>query len=58
MLIRPAHTSPSDNKTKQEWKQGGGGGNPADNCGGMGLPWPWVWTVYCDDSSEERGVSQ
>jgi len=25
MLIRPAHTSPSDNKTKQEWKQGGGG---------------------------------
>lgn len=33
MLIRPAHTSPSNNKTKQEWKHG----KATDNCGGMGL---------------------
>lgn len=32
MLIRPAHTSPSNNITKQEWKHG----KPADNCGGTG----------------------
>lgn len=32
MLIRPLHTSPSNNKTKQEWKHG----KATDNCGGMG----------------------
>lgn len=29
ILIRPAHTSPSNNKTKQEWKHG----KATDNCG-------------------------
>lgn len=29
MLIRPAHTSPPNNKTKQEWKHG----KTRDNCG-------------------------
>lgn len=31
MLIRLLHTSPSDNKTKQEGKHG----KTTDNCGGM-----------------------
>lgn len=32
MLIRTAHTSPSNSKTKQEWKHG----KATDNCGGAG----------------------
>lgn len=39
MLIRPVHTSPSNNVTKQEWKRG----KPTDNCGGMGWIVPWSY---------------
>lgn len=43
MLIRPAHTSPSNNKTKQEWKHG----KATDNCGGMGYTAAVVLDLNC-----------
>lgn len=43
MLIRPAHTSPSNNKTKQEWKHG----KATDNCGGMGYAAAMVLDLNC-----------
>lgn len=43
MLIRPAHTSPSNNKTKQEGKHG----KATDNCGGMGCTATIVLELNC-----------